>query len=393
MRQAVAHRFVAPAQVFDALLAFLAFESVGDFQQAFSRVRAAIQHHIFDAFAQVGFQIVVQRQRAGVDDAHVHARFDGVVQKHDVDRLTHQLVAAERERHVGDAAGDMAQREAAFELARGFDEGHRVIVVFLNAGRDREHIGIENNIFGWKTNAFGQQRVGARTDLDLARDGIGLTLFVEGHHHHRRAVAAHQPRLTQEFRLAFLHRDGIDDAFALQTFQAGFDHAEFRAVHHHRNTRDIRFGGDQIEIIDHRFFGVEHALVHVDIEHLRAVFHLLARNRHRFVETAFKDQCLELCRTGDVGALTDVDEIGLRRDDQRFEAAEPGETRPDILLACHAASASLVPGKARGGIPATASPIARMCAGVVPQQPPTTLSSPDAANSRSTSAMSSGVSS
>jgi hypothetical protein len=47
----------------------------------------------------------------------------------------------------------------------------------------------------------------------------------------------------------------------------------------------------------------------------------------------------------------------------------------------------------RGGTPATACAIARMCAGVVPQQPPTRLSRPARANSPSISAISAGPSS
>src|SRR5690606_40775491 len=58
----------------------------------------------------------------------------------------------------------------------------------------------------------------------------------------------------------------------------------------------------------------------------------------------------------------------------------------------HAAKASLAAGR-RGASPATASAIARMWSGEVPQQPPTRLSSPAWANSRSTAAVSSGVSS
>ena len=48
---------------------------------------------------------------------------------------------------------------------------------------------------------------------------------------------------------------------------------------------------------------------------------------------------------------------------------------------------------ARGGRPATASAMARMCSGRVPQHPPTILSQPFDANSRTTAAIDSGVSS
>ena len=48
---------------------------------------------------------------------------------------------------------------------------------------------------------------------------------------------------------------------------------------------------------------------------------------------------------------------------------------------------------ARGGLPATAAAIARIWSGVVPQQPPTIFTSPALANSPSSSAMNSGLSS
>jgi hypothetical protein len=52
-----------------------------------------------------------------------------------------------------------------------------------------------------------------------------------------------------------------------------------------------------------------------------------------------------------------------------------------------------ISGTCRGALPATASAMARMCAGVVPQQPPTTLTSPASANSASMAAVASGLSS
>ena len=385
--QAFAHRQPAPAQVLGLLLALPALETVGDLQQALGAVAAAVEHHVLDAPAQVGVEVVVQRQRAGVDDAHVHAGADRVVQEHHVDRLPHRLVAAEAEADVRHAAGDMAGREAALELAGGLDEGHRVAIVLLDAGGDREHVWIEDDVLRREADFLGQQPEGARADLDLACDGVGLALFVEGHHHDGRAVAAHQPRLAQELGFAFLQRDRIDDALALQAFQPGLDHRPLRAVDHHRHAGDVGLGGDQVEEGDHRLLAVEQALVHVDVDHLRAVLDLLAGHRDGFVVAAFQDQFLELRATGDVGALADVDEVGLRGDQQRFQPGQAGMAGQRT----HATSASA--GTCRGGRPCTAAAIAAMCAGVVPQQPPTRFNRPLSANSRSTAAMSSGVSS
>src|SRR5690606_28260493 len=118
------------------------------------------------------------------------------------------------------------------------------------------------------------------------------------------------------------------------------------------------------EVGDHRLFGVEQALVHVDVEHLRAALDLLSCDDDRLVIAVVLDQFAELRTASDVGALADVDEVGFGGDRQRFETAETG-----LAGDAHAASASC--GTSRGARPRTASAIAAICAGVVPQQPPT----------------------
>src|SRR5690606_405693 len=99
------------------------------------------------------------------------------------------------------------------------------------------------------------------------------------------------------------------------------------------------------------------------------------------------DELAELRAAGDVGALADVDEVGLGRDHQRLQATEPGVAGEGA----HAASSRR--GTFLGGTPATAALIARMWSGVVPQQPPTRFSSPSRAKPPRSRAMSSGLSS
>ena len=55
----------------------------------------------------------------------------------------------------------------------------------------------------------------------------------------------------------------------------------FDEFDHYRHARDIGLGGDQVEERRHRLLGIEQTLVHVDVDHLRAVLDLLARNRQR----------------------------------------------------------------------------------------------------------------
>ena len=162
---------------------------------------------------------------------------------------------------------------------------------------------------GGKPTFLHEQIVGALADRDAPLKRIRLAAFVKRHHDHRRAVAADQLRLVQKFFLAFLERNGIDDAFALQTFQAGFDDLPFRRVHHHRHLADVRLGRDEVEKARHRGDAVNHSFVHADINDLRAVLDLLARDGERGLVIAGLDELGELRRAGDVRALADVDEI------------------------------------------------------------------------------------
>ena len=88
---------------------------------------------------------------------------------------------------------------------RRLDEVDRVVVVLLHPRRHGEDVGIEDDVLGREADLVRQQTVGARADLHLAVAGVGLALLVEGHHHHRRAVAQAAPRLLEELRLALLH--------------------------------------------------------------------------------------------------------------------------------------------------------------------------------------------
>ena len=61
-------------------------------------------------------------------------------------RLAHMVVAAERERQVRYAARDMGVRTALADFTRGVNERDAVAIVLLDAGGDRKHVRIKDNI-------------------------------------------------------------------------------------------------------------------------------------------------------------------------------------------------------------------------------------------------------
>ncbi len=72
----------------------------------------------------------------------------------------------------------------------------------------------------------------------------------------------------------------------------------------------------------HRGDAVNHPFVHAHVNDLRAVLDLLARDGQRGLVIAGLDELGELGRTGDVRALADVQEIGIRPDGQRVQSAQ-----------------------------------------------------------------------
>ena len=203
------------------------------------------------------------------------------------------------------------------------DEVQAVAVVFLDAGRHGKDVGIKNDVFGREIQLLGQQLVGAGADFHLARDSVGLTHLVEGHDDHGRAITAHQSCLVEEGLFAFLHRDGIDDALALKTLEAGLEDVPLGGIQHHRDAGDVGLGGDQIDEAHHRRLGVEHALVHVDVDDLCAVLDLLAGHFQRFFIFLLADQAAEGGGAGDVGAFADIHEQGFGAYVQRLQAGQP----------------------------------------------------------------------
>ena len=242
-------------------------------------------------------------------------------------------------------------RQSGSDLAGGLDEVDAVIVVLLDAGGDGEDVRVENDILRREAGLLGQQVIGAGADLDLARFGVGLPLLVEGHDDDGRAIHAAEFRVMQESLLAFLHRDRIDDRLALNAFQAGLDHLPFGTVDHDGNAGDVRLGGNQVEVLDHRLLRVDQPLVHVDVDDLSAILDLVARHDQRFGIVAGGDQLPELGRAGDVGALADIDERNVLGEREGFQTREHHH-RP-VLRRLSAARAGRPPRRSPGYAPAS----------------------------------------
>ena len=75
----------------------LAFVAGSDFEQPLGRVGSTVENHVLDALAQLRIDVFIDRELAGVDDAHREPGAHRVVEERGVHRFAHRVVAPERE--------------------------------------------------------------------------------------------------------------------------------------------------------------------------------------------------------------------------------------------------------------------------------------------------------
>ena len=300
-------------------------QPLGEGDEPLGGVGAAVQEDVLDQPEELLRDLLVDRELARVDDPHVHAGGDGVVEEGRVHRLADGVVPAEGERDVRDAARDLRVRQLGLDAPRRLEEGEGVVGVLLDAGPDGQDVRVEEDVLRREALLLDEDPVRAAADLDLPVGRRRLPLLVERHDDRGGAVPPHRPGPLAERRLAVLQADRVDDGLPLQARQPRLDDLPAGAVDHDRDPRDVGVGREEVQEAAHRGDRVEHPLVHADVEDVRAPLHLLARDAERRLVVARGDELREPRRAGDVRPLADDDEVGVGADRERLEAGEARE--------------------------------------------------------------------
>ena len=312
MGEALLDRGVAPGQVLLALdpggAPVGGLQAVRVRDEALGGVGAAVEDDVLDAPEEVRRDLRVDAEHARVDDRHVEAGRDRMVEEHRVHGLAHGIVAAEREGDVGDAPGDLRMGQRVLDDPGGLEEIDGIVVVLLDPRGDGQDVRVEDDVLGREADGLGEKTVGARADADLLVPRRRLALLVERHDDGGGPVAQYEPRAAQEFILAVLERDRVDDALSLKALEPGLQDAPLGGVEHHRHPAYLRLRGDQVEELDHRRLSLDEGLVDVDVDGVGPVLDLLARDGEARVPLAGLQRLCELGRARDVRALADDDE-------------------------------------------------------------------------------------
>ncbi len=142
--------------------------------------------------------------------------------------------------------------------------------------------------------------------MPRARHGI-FFIFVNAPGHDGGAVFHGQGANVPQLFLAVFQVHAVKHASSAGELQACFHHFRVGAVEHER-------GGQGINVPPNHLVHIAHAVaaheIDAHIEHVRAVFHFVARHAHQAVEIIHLEQFTKLLAAVGVGPLGD-DEIAL----------------------------------------------------------------------------------
>ena len=246
----------------------------------------------------------------------------------------------------------------------------RVVVVLLDAGGDGEDVGVEDDVLGREADLLGQDAVGALADRDLALDRRRPGPS-------RRTPSRRPPRRTGA-PAAPGRRNSSSPSFRLIELTIALPCTHFRPAsmtdHFELSTMIGTRAISGSAAIRLRNVVIACSPSSRPSSMLTSMMLAPPRPARRATASALLvvvrlDQAREALRAGDVGPLADHDEVRSRAGAMSGSSPESRSQAARARAACAAAGRS------------TASAIARMCSGVVPQQPPTMFTQPCSANS------------
>ena len=153
---------------------------------------------------QLWVDLVIDVDLSGVNDPHVHALGNGVVEECRVHGPTHGLIASEGERDVRNTPRYLGQRQLLLDPRRRLHEVDGIVVMGLDSSPYGQDVGVDDDILRRHANPVDQQSICPLRDRDSSLVGVGLPCLVEAHDDHGSTMIATDPGTTQEFLFAVL---------------------------------------------------------------------------------------------------------------------------------------------------------------------------------------------
>mmetsp|Transcript_21059 Transcript_21059/g.36217 ORF Transcript_21059/g.36217 Transcript_21059/m.36217 type:complete len:249 (+) Transcript_21059:2167-2913(+) len=229
-----------------------------------------------------------------------------MLQKHRMDRLANLHHTTESKRQVGDTSTDLHVWALLLDCLCCVDEVNTIVCMLLHSRSNCQHVGVKDDVLRRETNFIHQDVIRALADSDFLIFRGCLAFLVEGHHNHCTTMLPQQGGLLLEELLPNLQGDGVHNALSLAPLQTSKHNLKLRRIKHEGDLGHLWLCHRNLHKLLHRSKTIQHAIIHIDINHMRSILNLLLRNVHGRTIVTSHHQLLEPDRTTDIAPLTNI---------------------------------------------------------------------------------------
>ena len=231
-----------------------------------------------------------------------------MVEEYCMDRFPDLHDSTETKGQVRDSSTDLHIWTLLLDSLGSLDEINTIVVVFLKPCTNSQHIGIKDDILRRETNLVHKDVIGPLTDADLLLFCGSLALLIKGHYHNSCTMLAQQSGLLNKELLSYLQGDRVHNTLALAPLQPSHDNLKLGCIQHKRNLGHLWVSDGNLDKLLHSSQTIQKTIIHIDINHMGTILHLLLGNIHgRFIVTSHH-QLLELDGTSNIAPLSNIQE-------------------------------------------------------------------------------------
>ena len=243
-------------------------------------------------------------QASRVDDGHVEALGNSMVQEDAVHGISQGVETTEREGQVAQAAREGNARASALDFFNCIDEVKSIGVVLWQASGNGQHVAVEDDVLWREIQVLPEDPVAALADPDLVFKSCSLALLVERHDNDGRTVTHAQVGMLDELLLTWLERDGVDNAFALHALQAFLHNMPLWRVNHERQLGHSGLSDAKLHELAHCRLTIDEVGIEVEVQNVGLLLALSNANLHCLIPLVSIYQLLELGGAHEVAAFS-----------------------------------------------------------------------------------------
>ena len=132
--------------------------------------------------------------------------------------FTYPIISSERKRNITYSPTHVSMWQILSNPFCGFEKVNCVELMFIHSCSYRKNIGIKNDVFWRKIDFLYQNFIRSFTYFNTSIQGVGLSIFIKGHHDDSCSITANCFGLLNKDFFPLFQTDGIHYTLSLHYF-------------------------------------------------------------------------------------------------------------------------------------------------------------------------------